>query len=233
MKRIVILILLLSLIGQSHGQKREKVVVPFLTNVTLDADLSEWSLLNKVGVDEGWSYQIGYDRENVYFAVEVKDHDLQNLAIRYGVGISFLRNSRKEKDQQFIYPCLDQETLRALRSEGEEPDMNRSLIKRVRGYYVRGLRDIPDGLLSFQNNYGLQAVVKTLDDKLWYEAVVPRKQLLSTDGLLVIKLEINEVFSLRSGAVSKRPATMTRRTVLKKDMNKTPRQVIVETILDQ
>lgn len=233
MKRVVVIILLLLLIGQSYGQKREKVVVPVMTNVTVDADLSEWLLLNKVGVDGGWSYQVGYDRENVYFAVEITDNDLQNLAVRYGVGVSFLRSSRKEKDQQFIYPSLDQETLRALRSEEEGQDVKRSLVNKARGYYVRGLRDIPDGLLSFQNNYGLQAAVRVVEDKLCYEAVVPRKQLLSASGVLVIKLEINEAFSLRAGGVSKKPATMGRRSAIKKDMKRTQRHVIIETLLEQ
>lgn len=197
MKRIVGIIVFLSVIGQVYSQKKQKIEVPMLNGVSVDADLSDWPALNKVGEDDAWLYQMGYDKDNIYFALQINDPALQNFAVRYGISVSFLGKSKKEKDQELLYPYLDRETLRALQSAdiATVEDVKTELINRVRGYQVKGFRDILDGLLSFQNSYGLKVLAKVDSNALRYEAVIPRKQVLSKDNVYLVKLEINDMFS--------------------------------------
>lgn len=235
MKRIVGIIVFLSVIGQVYSQKKQNIEVPMLNGVSVDADLSDWPSLNKVGEDDAWLYQMGYDKDNIYFALQINDPALQNFAVRYGISVSFLGRSKKEKDQELLYPYLDRETLRALQSAdiATVEDVKTELINRVRGYQVKGFRDILDGLLSFQNSYGLKALAKVDSNALLYEAVIPRKQVLSKDNVYLVKLEINDMFSSLPVHLKGRPVQSVagRQRGAAKSKTKILNQVTIETTI--
>lgn len=187
-------ILLIVGMSPSFGQKKQKIAIPVLSDVKIDADLGEWEALNDVAEEGLWFYQLAQDATNLYLAVRVEDVFLQNLAVKNGILFSVLANKKNKNDIQFLFPYPDNEVKRAIMTEDHDSDVDykTALIARSRGYFVAGFPTVPNGLLSLQNSYGLHATARVDDGILYYEAVVPKSLLDYTEPVATLKLAIND-----------------------------------------
>lgn len=179
------------------GQKKQQVVFADMEQVVVDGQHTEWESLHDVNQEGLWAYLIGQDKENIYIAVRVQDMMLQNMAVRNGILVSFLSGNKKKKDSQLVFPFPDREVKRAIQQEEFDPekDYREELIQRSRGYWMDGFPTIRDGLLSFQNQYGIAAKAVVVQDTLFYEAVIPKEKLPIQEGAIKIKLTVNDGLS--------------------------------------
>lgn len=197
MKAIFLGVLLIVGLNPSFGQKKQKITIQPLSDVTVDADLQEWEELEDVAGEGMWFYQVAQDASNLYLAVRVENQRLQVMAAGQGILFSVLANNKKRNDIQFLFPYPDREVLRAMQQEVHtSPEVfKRTFIERSRGYFVRGFPTVPDGLLSFQNSYGLRAAARLDDGIIYYEAVIPKALLDYTAPVATLKLAINDGFT--------------------------------------
>src|SRR5690606_9052160 len=118
MKAFLLAIIVILGMGESFAQKKQKMIVQSVTDVTIDADLVEWDTLNNVAEEGFWFFRLGQDASNLYIAVRVENQMLQHLAVRNGVLLTVQSNHRNKDDIQFLFPYPDSEVKRAmLRSE--------------------------------------------------------------------------------------------------------------------
>jgi len=189
---------------RGFAQKKQPFAFANLEGVELDAEHAEWDTLYAAGPEEPWAYNIGQDAENLYIAVRIADPALQNLAARNGVLVGFpatgAKKKKKKKDLLLLYPFPDRETKRAIQNEDFDPqkDYRAELIERSRGYLVDGFPSVPDGLLAFQNQYGIAARAKAVENGLLYEAAVPKKMLEAQDGKITVRIAVNGLMALVS-----------------------------------
>lgn len=197
MKAFLLAIIVILGMGESFAQKKQKMIVQSVTDVTIDADLVEWDTLNNVAEEGFWFFRLGQDASNLYIAVRVENQMLQHLAVRNGVLLTVQSNHRNKDDIQFLFPYPDSEVKRAMLREDHDSDgaYKTDLINRSRGYFVYGFPTVPNGLLSLQNGYGLQAKARINDGKLYYEAVVPKSLLDYTTPVATFKLGIYDGFT--------------------------------------
>lgn len=181
----------------SFAQKKQKITIPPLSDITIDADLAEWDSLHNVADEGFWFYQLAQDAANLYVAVRIENPMIQHLAARNGVLLTVESNQKNKDDIQFLFPYPDSEVKRAMISEQHDADgaYTAELIRRSRGYFVYGFPTVPNGLLSLQNGYGLQAKARIDDGRLYYEAVVPKSLLDYTIPVATFKLTIYDGFT--------------------------------------
>jgi len=199
--KTIMCITFLVLVSQAFAQKKQPFAFADLEGARADAEQAEWDTLYATGAEEPWAYNIGQDAENLYIAVRIADPELQNLAARNGVLLGFPATGskkKKKKDRLLLYPFPDRETKRAIQNEDFDPqkDYRAELIERSRGYLVDGFPSVPDGLLSFQNQYGIAARAKAIADGLLYEAAVPKKLLEAEDGKITVRIAVNGLLAL-------------------------------------
>lgn len=197
MKRIFLGLLLIWGLSPSFAQKMQKVTIPFLSGITIDADLEEWDGMHNVAEENNWFYQLAQDADHLYIAVRVDDPMVQHMAVRNGLLLTVQSDQKKRDDIQFLFPYPDNEVKRAMRNE-EHPadiDVKTALINRSRGYFVYGFPTVPNGLLSLENGYGIQAIARMDSEKLFYEAVVPKSLLDYIEPVATLKLGVYDGFT--------------------------------------
>lgn len=225
----------------SFAQKKQKIVIHSLSDVTVNADLAEWDTLNNVAEEGSWFYQLAQDASNLYVAIRVENPMIQHLAARNGILLTVQSNKKNKDDIQFLFPFPDSEVKRAMISEDHDSDgaYKAELINRSRGYFVYGFPTVPNGLLSLKNGYGLDAKARMDDGKLYYEAVVPKSLLDYTTPVATLKLGIYDGFmslissksvkAARSGAIMYGPY---RGRPAARSKDKLTLTVLLETTLD-
>lgn len=160
--------------------KKENLKFLSLSPIQVDGNLEDWPLLHEITADSLWAVAVGHHGENLYVAVRVINPMLQVEAARNGIQVNINTDGKKRDGAQLVFPVPDAETIRAMLSDSElrHDQIRNELISRSRGYRVKGFPMIVDGLLSFENTYGIQAKAKVSeDDQLLYEAVIPLEQL--------------------------------------------------------
>lgn len=215
------------------AQRRQKIVIAQQSPVKIDGDLSDWTNLLDVSDQGFWSYEIAQDDTALYIAIHILDLSLQNMAVRNGIVFKLDSQQKGKSRIQFVYPYLDAEVKRTLANKKDSlgRDDKNELIRRSRGYAVRGFSDMPDGILSLQNAYGLHAAMIAEDDGLQYEAVVPKSILRHRGVPVLIGLgveTIDQSGSMRSNA-QKDAASSTKRKVSSKQKNSRTMAVLLET----
>lgn len=191
---------LLFLTGYGQKQKKDFSFSDVAASVSIDGVLDEWNALNPIGEDSIWMFSASRDDENMYFAVVVRNELLRMEAARNGILIDINTQGKKKEGMSLTFPIPDSETIRAMRSEENltTSALPSELIKRSRGYLVKGFPTIVDGLLSFKNTYGIAATAKIADDQtLVYEAVIPLAllDLRGKSSKVAIKVAINNRYS--------------------------------------
>ncbi|PRD50678.1 hypothetical protein [Sphingobacterium gobiense] len=198
MKALLLLSVLLIIgMSPSFAQKKQTITVPSLSNIKIDADLGEWDTLYNVADEGFWFYQLAQDAANLYIAIRVENPMIQHLAARNGILLTVQSNKKNRDDIQFLFPYPDSEVKRAMMNESHDSDAayKTALIDRSRGYFVYGFPTVPNGLLSLKNGYGLEAIARMDDGKLYYEAVIPKPLLDYTTPVATLKLTIYDGFT--------------------------------------
>lgn len=213
MKRIIILFYLVltcsSLLAQKKKEKYE--LLPSFP-VKVDADLKEWEgKLTLMDADSSWMFGLTSDADYLYAAVRIKDPMLQQEAVRNGIVININPDGKKKDGAQLIFPIPDSETLRAIANDENLPNMNvrEELIKRSRGYGVRGFAHIVDGRLSFDNTYGVQISAKLLENgAMLYESKIPIASIgiKNRNKEVAIQVMINNRYAQLQKMLKNRPA---------------------------
>jgi hypothetical protein len=204
-KYCILLILGIVLPVLSFSQHRKKQGYTFLSipDVELDGNLQEWEGQFYNADNELWNCALALKGNAIYAAVRVKDPMLQREALTNGIVLNLSYNNKKKDGARLLFPVADAEGMRALRQEDEQSadGYREKVLNTARGYYVAGFDKIVDGLLSFQNNYGIQAIVKIDSSSLYYEAVVPLDLIAFKSDDIAVKLAVNTQFSRMQKAV--------------------------------
>ncbi|WP_156305308.1 DOMON domain-containing protein [Sphingobacterium endophyticum] len=212
MKRnIIIAILILASSSLLAQKKKEGFALLPSFEVEVNGDLKEWGeKLSVVGEDSSWSFALTKDAKFLYAAVQIKDLSLQQEAVRNGIIVNINPNGKKKDGAQLVFPIPDSESVRAMVNDDNLPNMNvrEELIKRSRGYGVRGFAHIVDGRLSFENTYGVKAVAKLAEnDVLIYESKIPIQAIgiKKINDPVAIQIMINNRFSQLQKTIKSRP----------------------------
>lgn len=206
MKRLLTVLVLLLSGYFSSAQKKQPIRVESGVGLDLTNLSKGWDALDNVAGEGKWFYKISHDESNLYVAVLIADDMLQNYASRDGVSLQFLPEAKKEKVRTFVYPYVDREVKRAVQQADFDPekDYKSDFIARTRGYYVSGFPRIVDGLLSFQNSYGIQAQAKMENKQFYYVACISKALIPIVSDGFTVKLVINDNFSALLTAANKK-----------------------------
>ncbi|MBE8722925.1 hypothetical protein [Sphingobacterium pedocola] len=184
----------------SFSQKKKSEVYTFqsIPNITVDGALDEWKDQLVPVEGDAWSFGVVKEENKLLVAVHVQDPMLRQEAIRNGIIVNISYTGKKKDGAQLIYPFPDRERLRAL---AQIEDLNVSafrqeLLTSSRGYYVTGFSKVVDGLLSFENSYGVKSVVKLdSNENLVYESVIPLDLIQFKEDEIAIQLVVNNSFA--------------------------------------
>lgn len=183
----------------ANAQRKKAGDLAFLpvSNVVLDGNVQEWEGMLYNADSQLWNSGVALRGDSIYAAVVVKDPALQREALMNGIVLNISYNSKKRDGARLYFPVADREGLRALRQDEErqDEDYRQEVLNTTRGYYVLGFEKIVDGLLSFQNNYGVQAVVQLDTGSLSFEAVVPLALVGLKSDEFAVKIGVNTQYS--------------------------------------
>lgn len=176
-KQIVLFIyLLIPFVLSAQKKQKEQYVIREISGIELDANLLDWKdNLYNTGSDL-WSFGIAIDKDFLYAAVLIKDKMLISEAVRNGVLLNISYSNKKKDGARILFPRLNLEKLESTLNEDEPsaPFTNEEMINSAKGYYISGFSKVVDGLLSFDNQYGIQAKCKVDSvGNLYYESKIP------------------------------------------------------------
>lgn len=181
------------------GQKKKKEDFVFreVKEIVVDGRLNEWEggLYNPESTL--WSFAVSKKGDRLYIAIRIQDDMLQREALRNGVFVNLSYNEKKKDGARLVYPFVDRERLRALSQEEDHnvADLKKDLLGSVQGYRISGFSKVVDGLLSFDNAYGIRAIARFDDaDVLLYEAEVPLDLIKFTANKIAVQIGVNTQF---------------------------------------
>ncbi len=197
----------------SFSQKKKKAQdYTFLSipDIAVDGNLMEWEGSFYLADSELWHCALSRDAGHLYAAVVIKDPALQNEAILRGIILNLSYDQKKRDGAQLVFPIADRESIRALRQDEDRDvkNMKQDMLNSTRGYFVKGFSKVPDGLLSFQNNYGIHAIAK-LDSsqRLCYEAIIPLELITFKSDKIAVQLTVNTQYAQIQRAAKGRTPT--------------------------
>ncbi|HMR20415.1 MAG TPA: hypothetical protein PKA53_14015 [Sphingobacterium sp.] len=195
---LILLGVILPILSFSQHKKKPDYTFLSIPGIVADGDLKEWEGQLYNAESEVWSYGLALQGNSMYAAVIIKDPVLQNEALANGIIFNLSYNDKKRDGARLFFPVADRESMRALQQEDERPvgDYRKEILNTTRGYYVIGFSKVVDGLLSFQNEYGIRAVAN-LDtaNNLCYEAIIPLDLIVFKSDKIAVKLAVNTQFS--------------------------------------
>ncbi|GGH31157.1 hypothetical protein GCM10011418_43730 [Sphingobacterium alkalisoli] len=199
MNKFWVLLVVGSLPFTTFSQKKKSDTYTFqpISGIVIDGNLNEWNDQLIPIEDDAWSFGIGKEGDKLFVAVRVQDPVLRQEVIRNGIIVNLSYTDRKKDGAQLTYPFPDRERLRAL-SQNEDLDRSafqQELLNSSRGYYVKGFSKVINGLLSFENNYGVKAVVKLdSNEHFLYEAEIPLGLIEFEEEEIAVQIVVNNVF---------------------------------------
>lgn len=190
---LIVLGVTMPFLSFSQGKKKHEYTFLSIPNIVVDGNLQEWEGQLYHADSELWGYGLALKEDSLYAAVIIRDPALQNEALTNGVIFNLSYNSKKRDGARLFFPVADREGLRALGQEDERPvnDYRKEVLGTARGYYVLGFDRVVDGLLSFQNDYKIRAVVRLDSASLLYEAVIPLGLIAFKSDDIAVKLAVN------------------------------------------
>ncbi len=199
----------------SFSQKKTKTEeYSFLSipHIEIDGNLDEWKGHFYQKDSELWQCALALEGDHLYAAVVVKDPALQNEAIMRGILLNLSYNTKKKDGAQLLFPVADKESIRALRNDEDRDKSNikQDILQASRGYLVKGFTKVRDGLLSFQNDYGIKAVAK-LDSSnvLLYEASIPLDLIHFKSDSIAVQVAVITQYMLMQKIARDRPSNNT------------------------
>lgn len=178
------------------AQKKNKVHYRFTAGpeMKLDGILNEWKGHLYQEESALWSFGLVVKDYKLFAAIIVKDTSLIEEAIRNGILLNISYSDKKKRGAQFIFPRLNMEKLEHFKATNHDdaPFTKEDLIQSTKGYYVRGFDKVRDGLLSFDNAYGIHAVCTiNKDGAMLYEAEIPLHLITFLTNDIAVQLAIN------------------------------------------
>lgn len=192
----------------AQKKKKQEYLFQQVDNIVLDGQLTEWSDKLYNANSDLWSFGVVVQGGKVYVAVRIKDEMLQREALRNGIFVNLSYNEKKKEGAKLLYPSVDRERLRAL-SQDEDLDRNNikaELLKSVRGYQISGFSKVVDGLLSFDNSYGIRAKAQFEGDILLCESEVPLDLIKFESDRIAIQVGVNTQFFQMKKVVDATPS---------------------------
>jgi len=208
LKRYILFILLaFPIFLFAQKKSKEKFTFQEVANIKLDGDLGEWGSGLYHEESDVWSFGIATAQNRLFAAVRIKDPQLINEAIRNGVLLNISYSNKKKDGAKLIYPRLNMEKLEGSVEEEFRGDISKDkLIASARGYYISGFSRLVDGLVSFNNQYGIRAICK-IDSlgSLVYEAEIPLELIKFQTNEIAVELGINTQYTQMKKVSAARP----------------------------
>lgn len=202
MKRALFLLLLFALAGNVNAQKKGEVRQnDYLQNdINVDGKLTEWTdSLKNFDARAKMHYVVGNNDSVLYLAVKTSDPLSIRKILIHGFSFMVNKETRKKVAPAVIFPYVDRTNFGANRPRptGTPVKMNQQVLAQAKGVVTSGFKDIIDGNVSLQNEYGIKAA-STIDDKnvFRYELAIPLNQLeLGKDSknILTYSFRINGI----------------------------------------
>ena len=128
------------------------------TAVQVDGDVSEWDLKHYHAA-AGLHFNLRNDESHIYFALKSANAEVMNKIMMGGISFSANLESDKKNPPKILFPILDRTPGKpgAQTKINSREEQQQYLLSRIRDVRVFGFREIPDGAISLQNNYGIKA----------------------------------------------------------------------------
>lgn len=197
----------------AQKKKKEQYVFAQVSDLVIDADFNDWdgNLYNTTS--DLWTFGIGIDKEHLYAAVVIKDKNLINEAVRNGVFLNISYSNKKKDGARLLFPRLNMEKLEDSLEEDEPKSniSNQEMINSAKGYYIAGFSKVVDGLLSFDNQYGIHASCK-IDSagNMCYESKIPLELIKLNTKEIAVQLAVVTQYGQMKKMNSNRPVPNTR-----------------------
>ncbi|WP_028295907.1 hypothetical protein [Olivibacter sitiensis] len=180
---------------------REAESLLYLMPVSIDGNLEEWGDSLRFSYEkQHLQFDLANDGTNLYIAMKTSDPDAQMQALRQGFNFTVNVDGKKKDGPTITFPIPDREALRSLMAlpDDEKPeDIRAGILSTVKAIYISGFKDIVDGAISLQNNFGIhaKAAVDSASDALCFEAQIPLDRLYMADekAPLAMNIKINGI----------------------------------------
>lgn len=153
------------LIGTLSAFGQRKMVndqLLWATELYVDGDLSDWGgELKHQNKAQELNYEIRNDEQHLFIAVRIEDEQRQVEAITWGINFMLNDEGKRREGPAVLFPAVDRIAFRAMMSKENEnrpDDIRVAGLQSVRGIQVMRMGDLLDGLISLDNQYGVQAV---------------------------------------------------------------------------
>ncbi|HXH99641.1 MAG TPA: hypothetical protein VNI52_05210 [Sphingobacteriaceae bacterium] len=166
-----------------HGQKKSDIATrnPWLTAV-VDAKQKEWGdSLPNFDSDTKFRYQISNDKDNIYLAIATSDKQrIQNI-ISGGISFFITTEGKKKDGQTVIFPVAIPRKANQKITNPEQ--LVRQSLASAKAIQVIGFKEILDGNISVNNDYGIKTTALLNSDGYYvYEAAIPLNRLNLTSN---------------------------------------------------
>lgn len=180
------------LLGQKR--KKEQYTAQDIPGISIDGEIEDWSKYLNNTESELWSFAVAINDNKLRAVVLLKNQQLIDEAIRNGILLNISYTNKQKEGAQLIFPRMNLEKLESVYEEKADDQYftNEELIKSAKGYYVYGFSKVINGLLSFTNTYGIQAICKIdKNGHLIYEAEVPLNLINFKTKNIAVQLAVN------------------------------------------
>lgn len=155
------------LIGTLSAFGQRKMVndqLLWASNLSVDGDLTDWGgELKHQNTAQKLNYEIRNDEQHLFIAVRIEDEQRQVQAITQGISFMLNDEGKRREGPAVLFPAVDRIGFRAMMSSANEnrpDDIRIAALQSVRGIQVLRMGDLLDGLISLDNQYGVQAVAE-------------------------------------------------------------------------
>lgn len=147
-------------------------------SISVDGDLSDWGTkLKNENTAQKMSFEIRNDDQYLFVAVRIVEQQRQVQAITQGISFMLNPEGKRKDGPGIVFPAVDRISFRAMMSSENDDrpkDLRIGALQSVRGIQVFRIGDLLDGLISLDNQYGVQASANIdADDALCVEMRLP------------------------------------------------------------
>lgn len=160
----IVMAVFLTTISGVKAQRKGQVdpVIPRAGNMVVDGILDDWngSVLLYDFPGQDLNFELRNDNRLIYVAVQVVDQDRQLQALSQGVSFMINVGGKRREGPRVVFPIADRLAFRTIMSSDNEErpeDMRLGALQAVRGVFVNGFEEILDGMISLDNQYGIEA----------------------------------------------------------------------------
>jgi len=154
--------------------------------LSVDGDLADWGgQLKHNNPSQKMSYELRNDDQQLFIAIRIVDQQRQVQALTQGVRFMLNMEGKKRPGPAMVFPMVDRISFRSIMStenENRPEDIRVGALQSVRGIQVLRIGDLLDGLISLDNQYGIEVgAMIDQDDALCIEMRLPFSLVTSRD----------------------------------------------------